>query len=118
MGTNTLDKYVIVEAKDEAMLDQFKPLCTNSSVWIFAYQMMGFDDAFYDSQSQPKSLKYMRKSADYMLKIDIEPESIYSGKTPTQKICSDNQAQPYFSVQNNKHGIVTYAGEESITPPF
>ncbi len=120
LGKSVEDKYLIVQAKDQKMVDRFRPICVGADKWIFRYEMMAFDDAFYNAQSKPSNLKFLKNSADYIMKIDIEEDNIYSEKTSADKICTENQTQLNINPQAGKVriGIVTYVGDKNIGLPF
>lgn len=115
------DKYLVVQAKDQKLINSFKPICVGADKWIFRYEMMAFDDAFFNAQSQPSNLKYLKKSGEYTMKVDIEELNVYSEKTPADEICTENQTRLNVNTAQGgkvRIGIVTYVGDKNIKLPF
>ena len=114
------NKYLALKSRKEEELKEFKPICTNAKIWIFKYEMMGIDDSFYDEGSRSSSLVNITKSTEYTMKIDVEEDNLQRGSfSSMNKICRDHQAQMYFdSNGRNTHGIITYVGDKTISPPF
>ena len=114
------NKYLALESKKDEQLKEFKPICTSAKVWVFEYAMMGFDDSFYDASSQPSNLANIAKSSEYIMKIDVEEDDLQkTNSSSINKICTDHQAQMYFDPNGgNRHGIISYVGDKSISPPF